>query len=102
MKAHLVHRWDRNSVQVWIYQTSTFDGLRLFQYGGDVPWVDCSEGKTRLDYPPPSLELPRDVFEALVAEGAGVLPPDRAQDRHLTDAIKVRDRLLKLIEGGAG
>jgi hypothetical protein len=45
----------------------------------------------------PSLRLPRDGFEQLIAEGANVLPPDRAQGRHLDDAIKVRDQLLGLL-----
>lgn len=47
---------------------------------------------------PPSLRLPREALEQLIAEASDMLPPSRAVDRHLNDAMTVRDRLLAFIE----
>lgn len=49
---------------------------------------------------PPLLRLDRDVLGALAAALADVQPPSSAMQKHLDDAIGVRDRLLVLIESG--
>lgn len=49
---------------------------------------------------PVSLRLPEVVWVAMVAAGADVPMPSRAQHDHLADAIDVRDRLLTLVEAG--
>lgn len=48
--------------------------------------------------PEPSLVLPSEALEALVAAGADHLPPSSAQAEHLADTRAVRDRLLTLVE----
>lgn len=56
-----------------------------------LEWRDVdSYGKS----PDPSLSLPGDVLQAIVREGAKVLPPSEAMARHLQDAVAVRDRVL--------
>lgn len=49
---------------------------------------------------PPSLRLPEDVWVAMLAAGADVPAPSRAQHDHLADAMAVRDRLLAMVESG--
>lgn len=44
--------------------------------------------------PGPSLSLPGDVLQAIIREGAKVLPPSEAMAQHLQDAVAVRDRIL--------
>lgn len=51
--------------------------------------------------PAPTLSLPHDVWDAIAKKAAGALPPSAATDRHLADAIAVRDRLLTMVEDAA-
>ncbi len=60
-------------------------------------WTEVAPGASA----PWSLRLPEDVWAAMLAAGADVPAPSRAQHDHLADAIMVRDRLLALVEGGA-
>lgn len=69
-------------------------------YDGAGHFVELEQG-LRLTEIAPTLKLPEDAFAALIAEGANVMPPDRAQGRHLEDTIEVRDRLLAMVEGFA-
>jgi len=62
---------------------------------GDIwEWEKLEEAAASI---PPTLTLPGDVFKGLIAEGADILPPSAATERHLQDAIKVRDQLLALL-----
>lgn len=47
---------------------------------------------------PPGISLPAGVLDAIVAKATGTTPPQAATERHLNDAIAVRDRLLTLVE----
>lgn len=99
MKVKTAWRPGTDMIDVWIYQ-ETFQGKRqaVVVMGADTwEWREV-EDATR---PEPSLTLPGEVFQALMAEGSDILPPSAAQARHLEDAIKVRDRLLTLVEKDA-
>jgi len=48
--------------------------------------------------PNPSMTLTGDALEALLAEAEKVIPASHATERHLNDAISVRDKLLALVE----
>lgn len=50
--------------------------------------------------PEPSFHLDEQILAGLLREGSDVLPPSAAQAKHLADAVKVRDRLLDLVEHG--
>lgn len=78
---------------IWITQQGPGQCARWF-LGEDGYW--CTEEVDVNARVEPSLTLPAQLLSALVAEGSNVLPPDRAQARHLDDAIGVRDRLLDL------
>jgi hypothetical protein len=47
----------------------------------------------------PTIDLPAGALDALVAAARGVQAPHPATERHLDDAVAVRDRLLGLVEG---
>lgn len=82
-------------IDIWIRQ-ETFNGAVLLRMKEDGIW---EWGKLEVAAAPvlPTLTLPGDVFKALIAEGADILPPSAATERHLQDAIKVRDQLLALL-----
>lgn len=82
-------------IDVWIRQ-ETFNGAVLLRMKAESIWgwekLEQTTGPVS-----PTLTLPGDVFKALIAEGADILPPSAATERHLSDAIKVRDQLLALL-----
>lgn len=43
--------------------------------------------------------LPEGTLDAIVQERLKIAAPQQSTERHLTDAIEVRDRLLTLLEG---
>lgn len=68
-------------------------------------WTPMGEGPEWTEFAPGasapwSLRLPEDVWVAMLAAGADVPAPSRAQHDHLADTIAVRDRLLTLVEAG--
>jgi hypothetical protein len=52
------------------------------------------------DEPEPSFHCDNQALAALVKAGSEVVPPSRSMERHLDDAMFVRDRLLALVEHG--
>lgn len=64
-------------------------------------WEEVAAGASWSDIAP-TLEAPTAVIAALATGIGDVLPPDRAMDRHLRDAVGVRDRLLAIVEHTAG
>jgi hypothetical protein len=108
MEARLEHVFQENAWRVWLYERRPQGGITVFHphfdYNENPPrvvWeaVVVEPDELRADY---SLTLPDDMLKALVGAGnaeAGLTRPDRAQAKHLADAIEVRDRLLVLVEG---
>lgn len=96
-QVHVEDEWERGTVAVWIYQRRDHEATNFL--GPDLDTV------TRLelweDRPEPTMRMPLELAGPLAAALADVLPPDRAQGRHLDDAIQVRDRLLSLVESAA-
>jgi hypothetical protein len=80
-------------VDIWIYQDTPKGRMYSVVVGEDTwEWRELAPEGAKA--PAPSLTLQGDVFQALMAKGADILPPSAAGERHLADAIKVRDRLL--------
>jgi len=78
---------------VWFYDPGP-DGTVIYDADGSVqerlqPGEDHGEA---------SLVINWDALESLVAAASDHLPPSSAAERHLTDMIGVRDRLLALVE----
>ena len=87
--------WHTRAVYVWFYWRVN-NGVQIWNaFTGETKEVP--DGMV-LDYPP-SLTLPDESFlKAFVETAAEVMPPNTQMFEHLKDAIKVRDRLLTIIE----
>lgn len=93
MTVYTAWRPGTDLMDIWIYRDTFAAGPRqqVKVVGPDLfENVEVAEG----DRPDPSLSLPSDLFGALITAGSDILPPSAATERHLADAIKVRDRLL--------
>lgn len=64
----------------------------------DGKWEPIQEGATMGQWL--GFRLPDGALDAIVQEHLKVAAPNTATERHLTDAIEVRDRLLAFIEKG--
>jgi hypothetical protein len=100
MKVYIDHRFQAGTVRLYVLD----DGpgrRRLWQSQGEGQWsfVDISEGAANDGEA--TFEMPVAMLEAIVAAAHDILPPSAATDRHLKDAVAVRDRLLTLLEGGS-
>lgn len=74
-------------------------GARMAVLQADGTWKELSES----DQINPSGEglgitLPDGALDAIVAEYLKVAAPQQATERHLEDAMSVRDRLLTIVE----
>lgn len=100
MKVRIEQDWLTQNVKVWIYEPSESGPHRLTRMIGRDTWetVEVDPGAIV----EPSFSIPEELFRQIVAEGAGLLPIDRAGERHLEDAIKVRDRLMDAFLPGGG
>lgn len=63
----------------------------MYAHGGDGPSVG---------HHPDGIYLPRGVLDAIVAKHTRTTAPEAATERHLEDAMAIRDRLLALVEKG--
>jgi hypothetical protein len=82
-------------VNVWVVEDGWGDSRgRVWTPIGDGPeWTEVAAGASA----PVSLRLPEEVWVAMIAAGADVPMPSRAQADHLADARMVRDRLLDAV-----
>lgn len=90
-KCHVEHRFQMDAFAIWF---TLRDRIVRFD----------AEGRRTIEtfdpsiQPEPSLVIPGDLLEQLVAAASDVVPPSAALSRHLADAITVRDRLLTMVE----
>lgn len=93
---HVERRWFDQSVAIWFL---TRDHVAHLDPESNVPhglvWNKYREGSP---LPDPTMVIPEDIYRALIEAGTDYLPPSAATDRHLEDSVKVRDRLLTLVE----
>lgn len=101
MKARVEHRWDRDTVQVWLYDRQPDQSIRVYRILGEDAWQheDVANGVT---LPAPSFELRSEMLAALVEAAGDVLPPSGEMAEHLKDSREVRDRLLCMVEHKMG
>lgn len=84
-------------LNVYVMQDEMGGNMRVWTPIGPQPeWTEVAPGASA----PVSLRLPEEVWVAMLAAGADVPAPSRAQHDHLADAVQVRDRLLTLVEAG--
>ncbi len=85
----------RFGYDVYLYRNRPEGGATIYNLDGSE-----REVVTPGTEPEPSFHCDEQVLRGLVEAGSDVLPPDAAQAKHLADAVKVRDRLLDLVEHG--
>lgn len=100
MKVFIDHQFQMNSVRLYVLDPAGPGAQRLWQSKGGDQWSfeEIKDGQAA-DHLPATIEMPMGMLEAIVAAAHDILPPSAATDRHLKDAVAVRDRLLTLIEG---
>lgn len=96
MKARIESRFATMQLAVWFY-THGPDGAVVYDADGSVQ-ERLAVGE---DAGEPSLVISEDALKALISQAGDHLPPSSASDRHLADAISVRDRLLSMVEANA-
>lgn len=94
IRARIEDDFPRRGVKVWVYRDDSRPAVLRLDETGLERWDELAIG---VDVEP-TLVLPEAALAAIVAEAGNVLPPSAATDRHLTDAVAVRDRLLTLVE----
>jgi hypothetical protein len=92
----LEHQFQLDAYAIWF--TSGEWIIRLDPTSGTGRTVEKFDPGTK---PDPSLIIPGELLAKLVAEASDVLPPSAALQRHLSDTMTVRDRLLTLVEKAA-
>lgn len=103
-----VHRsMSRFGDDVWIRRRAHGGGIEVLRWapssrGGEweARYLAPEEGVPN-DWGP-SLFIPSELLDPLVRALSDVSPPNSAMERHLGDAIAVRDRLLALVERAGG
>lgn len=96
MGVRLEYDLQSDGYKVWFYRRDPF---RVIRYVDDVnSWMEFTV-EPDVDAEP-SMFLRSGMLEALLVEAEKVIPASHATERHLLDAIAVRDRLLGLVEEG--
>jgi hypothetical protein len=95
VNVHIERDWLRLGYSITFFERHPTRVMRLSELG--ATWEAVEEGAAPTE---PTLHLPADALEALLAEAEKVIPASHATERHLTDAVAVRDRLLTLVEEG--
>ena len=97
MNVHMQRSWARMGYDITFYERDPFRVARLNDNAMNGLTWEVADEQSEIA---PTLHLPGDALEALLAEAEKVIPVSHATERHLTDAVTVRDRLLKLVEEG--
>ncbi len=92
-------RWDRATVQIYLFRPTSTGEKTVVARPTGKPGIWRNEEVELGAKTEPSLELPLTVFEQIIEEASDFFPPSAATDRHLSDTVAVRDRLLALVEG---
>jgi hypothetical protein len=94
-RVHIVEDWARQAHQVVIIGRQYPGGPRCW-LTAEGEWEPIPESATTPARA--GFTFPEGALDALVAAHNGVTAPQPAIERHLDDAITVRDRLLALVE----
>jgi hypothetical protein len=98
VKVYLDRNWATTDVRIYVTQPAGLGVSYLWQLKGDQWAREEIRNEVVNDDLGPTIAMPSEMLEAIVAAAHDILPPSAATDRHLKDAVAVRDRLLTLIE----
>jgi hypothetical protein len=90
MKAEIRQSPASFSVEVYLYVRTDSETIICNLDGSEKQRIPAGSAETA----EPSFVADDQTIRALIEAGSDFLPPSQATDRHLADAIKVRDRLL--------
>jgi hypothetical protein len=98
-EAYINWRFGSTVLDIYVFSPAGPGLQRLYQSKGDGQWSfeEVKDGEDVGEIGP-TLTVSKDMLEAIVAAAHDVLPPSAATDRHLKDAIAVRDRALAMVE----
>jgi hypothetical protein len=96
MNVHIERDWLNDGYSISFFERHPTRVMRRSEQG-IITWESVDDGADPVE---PTFRLPADALEALLAEAEKVIPASHATERHLTDAVAVRDRLLALVEEG--
>jgi hypothetical protein len=96
--AKVVTSWATDDVKVYLYEVNQHsDQISYFK-----PGPNGMIGRThkRSDVIPEDMAMvmPAEALKAIVSAASESYPPSEVMDRHLKDAMTIRDRLLAMIE----
>lgn len=94
MKVIIERNRPMRSVRVYALRDSTEGEWAALLDDNGLRWERVSGGVE----PRPLLTLPEDLFAAIVGEGMSLVPESAVMERAWVDAMKVRDRLLTIVE----
>ena len=102
IEVHIQHDYTRDALSIYAYSNDTGAARRTY-YTVDINGTLMVHTVDAGDEIAPLFVVPlwaqgADLMKALVAAATGVVEVTEATQRHLEDAMKVRDRLLTLIE----
>lgn len=85
---------------LWVYERRPGDGKYLWTYNlSNDTWEQVKLTEEMPDETPrPTFTVPYSLIAPLVAALTDYRPPDQATQRHLEDAIAVRDRVMMMLE----
>jgi hypothetical protein len=97
--------WQLNGHDVWLLEAEPGENGKAYvlysESYGDGKYTGTRRAEWHHDSPP-SFQLPEGFLNLLVTQGTQLEPPSTAQAAHLTDAMQVRDRLLRFVERTQG
>lgn len=94
MNAHIVENWQADGFDVWLFERRAAATVLLRFDDGRPRWEETPQNSQ----PDPTLTIPRDALEALLAAAEKHVPATDATVDALRDTRTTRDRLLALIE----
>lgn len=96
-RVHIVENFQTCGHQVVIMGRQYPDAPRAYLTASGQ-WEPITEQATSINPGDIGFNFPEGALDALVAAARNVTPTEPATERHLADAITVRDRLLALVE----
>lgn len=99
VRAHVERNWLTRQINIWLYdQAGRFTITYAIGAEGELVGIKHEDDGMGKLPDRPTLSLPQEAFEAIVKEGAGIVPPSEATHDALVDARAQRDRLLAMVE----
>lgn len=104
-EVRVINNWQADSFDVFVFEGPLKEAAmpqRIFRHVEGDTWIleDVGDALGWTARPKPSMSIPRDVFEQMIAQGRAMMPKvEDVSAEALKDARSTRDRLLQVVEG---